>query len=165
MRLGSILLAAAAALAAPSRQVLAQTDVPARAQPDVEPAAVAGEGKIEHRPVERTARGAPIAIRAKVKDPSRLFAPLVFARPAGTERFGAYTMIDRGQRGFVARLPASLLDEGAFEYFIEARHDEGEPTRVATPMRPFVCVAYDPAARPVKATFRTDDPGATLKVD
>ena len=74
-------------------------------------------------------------------------------------------MIERGTRGFVARLPASLLDEGSFEYFIEARHDEGDASRFATPARPIICVAYDPPARPVKATFRTDEPGATLKVD
>jgi hypothetical protein len=107
----------------------------------------------------------PITIRARVKDPSRLFAPLVFARPAGTQRYGAYTMVDRGSRAFVARLPASMLDEGGFEYFIETRHDEGDATRFGTPARPFVCVAYDPPQRPVKATFRTEEPGATLKVD
>src|SRR5256885_16663496 len=74
-------------------------------------------------------------------------------------------MVDRGSRGFVARLPASMLEEGSFEYFIEARHDEGEPTRFGSPLRPFMCVAFDPPPRPVKATFRTDEPGATLKVD
>src|SRR5207248_9058076 len=61
--------------------------------------------------------------------------------------------------------PSSILEEGSFEYFIEARHDEGEPTRFGSPNKPIVCVAFDPPARPVKATFRTDEPGATLKVD
>jgi len=89
----------------------------------------------------------------------------VFARPAGSQRFGAYSMLDRGSRGFFARLPSSILDEGSFEYFIEARHDEGEPTRFGSPTRPFMCVAFDPPPRPVKATFRTEEPGATLKVD
>ena len=165
MRLGTIVLAALAAAADPSRAALAQTDLPAGAEPGLEPAAKATEGSIEHRPVERNARGTAIFIRAKVVNPSRLFAPLVFARPAGTQRFGAYSMLERGTRGFVARLPASLLDEGSFEYFIEARHDAGDATRYATPGKPIVCVAFDPPARPVKATFRTDEPGATLKVD
>src|SRR5205807_2631442 len=104
-------------------------------------------------------------IRAQVKGPARLFAPLVFARPAGSQRYSAYTMAERGNRGFLVRLPSAILEEGSFEYFIEARHDEGEPTRFGTPTRPFMCVAFDPPPRPVKATFRTDEPGATLKVD
>src|SRR6267143_1800017 len=94
-----------------------------------------------------------------------LLAPLVFARPAGSQRFGAYSMVDRGSRGFFARLPSSMLDEGSFEYFVEARHDEGEPTRSGSPTKPFICIAFDPPARPVKATFRTEEPGATLKID
>ncbi len=165
MQLGAFFAAILAATAEPSiasgRLLLAQAVV----QPGVLPAPSAGEGKIDHKPLERTPRGAAIVIRAKVKDPSRLFAPLVFARPAGLERYGAYSMVDRGSRGFLARLPSSILDEGSFEYFIEARHDEGEPTRSGSPTKPFICVAFDPPARPVTATFRTDEPGATLKID
>jgi tetratricopeptide (TPR) repeat protein len=165
MQLAMVLAAALAATAEPSiasgRLLLAQA-VP---QPGIEPVASAGEGKIEHRPLERTARGSAIVIRARVKDPARLFAPLVFARPAGSQRYLAYSMVDRGSRGFVARLPPALLDEGAFEYFIEARHDEGDATRLGSPTRPLTCVAFDPPSRPVKATFRTEEPGAALKVD
>ena len=154
-------LAATAEASARSEFLLAQ----ATPQPETQPAPAAGEGKIEHKPLDRSARGAPIFIRAQVKDPARLFAPLVFARPAGSQRYAAYTMVDRGSRGFAVRLPPAILDEGSFEYFIEARHDEGEPTRFGTPTRPLVCVAFDPPPRPVKATFRTEEPGATLKVD
>ena len=164
MQLRTILVAAtfaAAAEASVPSELLAQ----ATPQPGVQPAPAAIEGKIDHKPLERTPRGAPIVIRAQVKDPARLFAPLVFARTAGSQRFGAYTMADRGNRGFVVRLPSAILEEGSFEYFIEARHDEGEATRFGSPTRPFICVAFDPPPRPVKATFRTDEPGATLKVD
>src|SRR5882762_6507834 len=154
MQLGVLFAAIFAATAEPSiasgRLLLAQAVV----QPGVQPSTSAGEGKIDHKPLERTPRGASIVIHAKVKDPARLFAPLVFARPAGSQRFGAYSMLDRGSRGFFARLPSSILDEGSFEYFIEARHDEGEATRFGSPTKPFVCVACDPPARPVKATFR-----------
>ena len=163
MQLRTILVAAATAAALEASlpsDLLAQPPTPG-----LQPAATAGEGKIGHKPLERTPRGGPIVIRAQVKDPARLFSPLVFARAAGSERFAAYSMSDRGNRGFVARLPSSILDEGSFEYFIEARHDEGEPTRFATPTKPIVCVAFDPPARPVKATFRSDEPGATLKID
>src|SRR6267378_4034799 len=164
MQLRTILVAASLAAtveASAQPQLLAQ----ATPQPGVQPAPSALEGKIEHKPVERVPRGAPILLRAQVKDPARLFAPLVFARPAGSQRYGAYTMTDRGNRGFAVRLPAAILEEGSFEYFIEARHDEGEPTRFGSPTRPFMCVAFDPPPRPVKATFRTEEPGATLKVD
>src|SRR6266852_2705402 len=165
MQLGALFAAILAATAepsiAPGRLLLAQAVV----QPGVQPAPSAGEGKIQHKPLERTPRGAAIVIRAQVKDPARLFAPLVFARPAGSQRYGAYSMVERGSRGFLARLPSSILDEGSFEYFIEARHDEGEPTRFGSPLKPFICVAFDPPVRPVKATFRTDEPGATLKID
>ena len=165
MQLGALFAAILAATAEPSiasgKLLLAQAVV----QPGVQPAPSAGEGKIEHKPLERTPRGAAIVIRAQVKDPARLFAPLVFARPAGSQRYAAYSMVDRGSRGFLVRLPSSILNEGSFEYFIEARHDEGEPTRFGSPLKPFICVAFDPPVRPVKATFRTDEPGATLKID
>ncbi|MFL5313326.1 MAG: PEGA domain-containing protein [Myxococcales bacterium] len=164
MQLRTMLVAAtfaAAVEASVPSELLAQVTP----EPGVQPAPSAGVGKIEHKPLERTPRGAPILIRAQVKDPARLFAPLVFARTAGSQRYGAYTMADRGNRGFFVRLPPAILEEGSFEYFIEARHDEGEPTRFGSPTQPFLCVAFDPPARPVKATFRTEEPGATLKVD
>ena len=161
MQLRTILVAAATAAAL---EASVPSEVLARPEAGLQPAATAGEGKIEHKPLERTPRGSAIFIRAQVKDPARLFAPLVFARAAGSERFAAYSMNDRGNRGFVARLPSSMLDEGSFEYFIEARHDEGDATRFGSPTKPILCVAFDPPARPVKATFRTDEPGATLKI-
>ena len=165
MQLGIVLAAAFAATVDPSigsrKVLLAQ----AAAQPDAEPATSAMQGKIEHKPLERVARGSAIIIRARIKDSARLFAPLVFARPVGSERYAGYTMVDHGGRGFAARLPGSILDEGSFEYFIEARHDEGPPTQFGSPNKPLVCVAFDPPPRPVKATFRTDEPGARVKID
>src|SRR5882762_2753166 len=143
MQLGVLFAAIFAATAessiASGRLLLAQAVV----QPGLQPAATAGEGKIDHKPLERTPRGASIVIRAKVKDPARLFAPLVFARPAGSQRFGAYSMVDRGSRGFFARLPSSMLDEGSFEYFVEARHDEGEPTRSGSRRLALVVARFD----------------------
>src|SRR4029079_2658793 len=89
-------------------------------------AAKAAPGKIAHAPLERSPRGEAVVIRAKIDDPSRLFAPLVFARKSGSAVYEAFTMRDRGaRRGFEARLPASMLSEGSFEYFIEAPHEGG----------------------------------------
>ena len=123
-------------------------------------------GKIAHAPVEKAARGATVVIKAQVQDPSRLFAPLVFARRSGNERYEAFTMRDRGpKRGFEARLPSSILSEGSFEYFIEAQHDEGGATRVGSPRQPISCIAFDPPPEPVAVTVRTEDPGASVRID
>src|SRR5215470_848142 len=108
--------------------------------------------KIAHKPIEKTPRGQALGIRARVSDPSHLFAPLVFARKSGTMRYEAFSMRDYGARGFLARLPASILSEGSFEYFIEAQHEDGGATRLGSPRKPFTCVAYDPPPSPVAFT-------------
>src|SRR5207237_7088398 len=117
-------------------------------------------GKIAHTPLEKSPRGESVVIRARVQDPSRLFAPLVFARRSGNARYEAFTMRDRGtRRGFEARLPSSILSEGSFEYFIEAQHDEGAPSRAGSPRKPIACVAFDPPPEPVAVRIRTAEPG------
>ncbi len=125
----------------------------------------AADSKIEHAPLEKSPRGEIVVIKAKVQDPSHLFAPLVFARRAGTDRYEAFTMRDKGKRGFIARLPPSILNEGSFDYFIEAQHEEGGATRLGSPRKPYNTLAYDPPPVPVPITFRTEEPGATVKVD
>ena len=133
-----------------------------------EPAAAkAAPGKIAHAPLERSPRGEAVVIRAKIDDPSRLFAPLVFARKSGSARYEAFTMRDRGaRRGFEARLPASMLSEGSFEYFIEAQHDaEGVASRAGSPRSPYSCAAYDPPPEPVAVTVRTPVPGVPVRID
>jgi tetratricopeptide (TPR) repeat protein len=165
MQLAIVLAAALAATAGPSTASRGTLLAQAVVQPGAEPADSALQGSIDHKPLERIARGSAIIIRAKIKDPARLFAPLVFARPVGSERYAGYTMVDHGGRGFAARLPNSILDEGSFEYFIEARHDDGPPTQFGSPGKPVACVAFDPPPRPVKATFLTDEPGARVRID
>src|SRR5437870_2156308 len=120
--------------------------------------------KIEHAPLEKTPRNETVVIQAKVQDPSKLFAPLVFARKSGTSRYEAFTMRDHG-RAFQARLPSSILSEGSFEYFIEAQHEEGAASRVGSPRKPFTCVAYDPPPQPVALRIRTAEPGAAVRID
>ena len=129
------------------------------------PATEADAGKIDHAPLDRAPRGESVVLKAAVEDPSRLFAPLVFARKTGTVRYEAYTMRDKGRRGFVALLPASILSEGSFEYFIEAQHDQGGATRVGTPRKPFSAVAYDPPPVPASVTITTREPGASVRID
>src|ERR1700682_1024345 len=143
--------------------VLAVNEEAAAPKADAEPGR---DGKIAHTPLERTPRGESVVLRAKVQDPSRLFAPLVFARRSGSSRYEAFTMRDRGpRRGFEARLPSSILAEGSFEYFIEAQHEEGAATRFGSPRKPFICVAFDPPPVPVSLNLRTGDPGATVRID
>ena len=147
------------------RVLLAVNDEAARPDDAKDAKPEAADSKIEHSPLEKTARGEVVVIKAKVQDPSHLFAPLVFARRAGTDRYEAFTMRDKGKRGFIARLPPSILNEGSFDYFIEAQHEEGGATRLGSPRKPYNTLAYDPPPVPVPITFRTEEPGATVKVD
>jgi hypothetical protein len=123
------------------------------------------DSKIEHAPVEKTPRGLGVWIKARIGDPSHLFAPLVFARKAGSSRYEAFTMKDKGKRGFRAYLPPVILSEGSFEYFIEAQHEEGGATRLGSPRKPFATIAFDPPPEPVAFTFRTVEAGAVVKID
>jgi tetratricopeptide (TPR) repeat protein len=168
----ALLIAASAAAAPPradpawvGRVLLAVNDEAAapEAKPDTVPEAQ--DSKIEHTPLEKTPRGQGVFIKAKVGDPSHLFTPLVFARKAGSSRYEAFTMKDKGRKGFRAYLPPAILSEGSFEYFIEAQHEEGGATRLGSPRKPFSVVAFDPPPEPVAFTFRTEEPGASVKID
>src|SRR3981189_634437 len=104
----------------------------------------AGDSKIGHAPVRTTPRNETVVIQAKVLDPSKLFAPLVFARKSGIARYEAFTMLDRGAgRAFQARLPSSILSEGSSEFLIERQCKEGHARRLGSPRNPLTCVAFD----------------------
>ena len=169
MHLAVLLIAASAAAGNDSawvgRILLAVNEEAAAPQAKADTVPEAQDSKIEHTPLEKTPRGQGVYIKAKVADPSHLFTPLVFARRAGQSRYEAFTMKDKGKRGFRAYLPSSILSEGSFEYFIEAQHEEGGATRLGSPRKPFNCVAYDPPPEPVAFTFRTEEPGASVKID
>ena len=172
MHLAALLIAASAATAgaradAPwvGRILLAVNDEAAASQGKADTVPEAEDSKIEHAPLEKAPRGQGVFIKAKVGDPSHLFAPLVFARRTGASRYEAFTMKDKGKRGFRAYLPPSILTEGSFEYFIEAQHEEGGATRLGSPRKPFNTVAFDPPPVPVAYTFRTAEPGAAVRID
>src|SRR5436190_3933776 len=169
MMFAVLLVAAGAAVdaRAPSdhvRAVLLAVNEEADASAAAETAPVPSASKLEHTPLERTPRNETVVIQAKVQDPSKLFAPLVFARKSGTSRYEAFTMRDRG-RTFQARLPPSILSEGGFEYFVEAQHEEGAATRIGSPRKPFTCIAFDPPPQPVALSIRTAEPGASVRID
>lgn len=173
MHLALLLLSAASAASADAapqpgwigKILLAVNEEAAAPQAKADAVPEAQDSKIEHTPLEKTPRGLGVFIKAKVGDPSHLFAPLVFARKTGSSRYEAYTMKDKGKRGFRAYLPPSILSEGSFEYFIEAQHEEGGATRLGSPRKPFQCMAFDPPPVPVAYTFRTEEPGAAVKID
>src|SRR6266850_424445 len=169
----AIVLLAASASADPRassertrRILLAVNEEATSAAEQAEARPPAGESKIEHAPLLTTPRNETVVIQARVLDPSRLFAPLVFARRSGIARYEAFTMRDRGPgRAFQARLPSSILSEGSFEYFIEAQHEQGPASRLGSPRNPLTCVAFDPPPQPVAITIRTAEPGATVRID
>ncbi|HUJ28277.1 MAG TPA: PEGA domain-containing protein [Myxococcales bacterium] len=173
MYLAVLLIAAGAATAHPARAndawreqvLLAVNEEAAAPQAKADTVPEAEDSKIEHTPLEKTPRGLTVIIKAKIADPSHLFAPLVFARKQGTTRYEAFTMRDKGKRGFRAYLPSSILSEGAFEYFIEAQHEEGGATRLGSPRKPFTTVAFDPPPQPVSYSLRTEEPGASVRID
>ena len=153
MYLAVVMIAASAASAGPSAEsvpawvgkvLLAVNDEAAAPTGKADTTPEAQDSKIEHAPLEKTPRGQGVFIKAKVGDPSHLFAPLVFARKSGQSRYEAFTMKDKGKRGFRAYLPPNILSEGSFEYFIEAQHEEGGATRLGSPRKPFNCNAFDP---------------------
>jgi tetratricopeptide (TPR) repeat protein len=166
MFLAALLVAASAANAQPDwreKILLAVNEEAANPKADAVPEAT--DAKIEHAPLEKTPRGEVVVIKAKVQDPSHLFSPLVFARKTGQSRYEAFTMKDKGTKGFSAFLPRSILSEGSFEYFIEAQHEEGGATRLGSPRKPFSCQAFDPPPVPIAYTFTTETPGASVRVD
>ena len=172
MHLAVLMIAASAAVAgaradAPwvGRILLAVNEETAAPQGKADTVPAAEDSKIEHAPLEKSPRGQGVFIKARVGDPSHLFAPLVFARKTGSSRYEAFTMKDKGKRGFRAYLPPSILSEGSFEYFIEAQHEEGGATRLGSPRKPFNTVAFDPPPQPVAFTFRTEEPGAAVRID
>src|SRR4051812_29066094 len=173
MHLAVLMIAALAAAPVPGPEplpgwvgkVLLAVNEEAAAPPKTDAVPEAQDSKIEHDPLEKTPRGQGVFIKAKVGDPSHLFAPLVFARKTGQSRYEAFTMKDKGKRGFRAYLPPNILSEGSFEYFIEAQHEEGGATRLGSPRKPFACTAFDPPPQPVAYTFRTVEPGAIVKID
>src|ERR1041384_8411407 len=173
MYLAVLLIAASAAPAAAraddaawrEKVLLAVNEEAAAPQGKADAVPEAEDSKIEHTPLEKTPRGKTVILKAKIADPSHLFAPLVFARKTGDQRYEAFTMRDKGKKGFKAYLPSSILSEGSFEYFIEAQHEEGGATRLGSPRKPFTTNAFDPPPAPVAYTLRTEEPGATVKID
>src|ERR1043166_4406543 len=134
MYLAVLLIAASAAADASAidswreKVLLAVNEEAAAPQGKADAVPEAEDSKIEHTPLEKTPRGKTVILKAKIADPSHLFAPLVFARKTGDPRYEAFTMRDKGKKGFKAYLPSSILSEGSFEYFIEAQHEEGGAT-------------------------------------
>ena len=121
--------------------------------------------KVVHAPVERAARGSNIPIEATMTDPSGIFSPLVFARPAGSRPFASYPMEDRGDDHFVAELPGSILSKGSFDYFIEASDNAGNTTHIGSQQKPFHVAGFDPPPKPARLSVRTEPNGADVFVD
>ncbi len=120
---------------------------------------------IDHKPVDKSARGQPVQIKAQIDNASQLFAPQIYARKVGQSRYQGFSMVEAKGGHFTGHLPASLLNDGALEYFIETRGDDGSIGRAGSPQQPFRIDAFDPPPSPVAATISSDVTGADVKID
>src|SRR5215470_13372327 len=128
-------------------------------------AAPKADPKIGHAPLEHAARGANVEIAATIVDPTGVFEPLVFARPAGQKHFSSYPMEDRGEDRYVAELPGSILSKGSFEYFVEASDNEGNTAHLGSMEKPFHVIGFDPPPKQAHIAVRSEPPGADIFID
>jgi len=101
-----------------------------------------------------------------VLDPSKLFAPLVFARRSGIARYEAFTMRDRGPGGRSRRACLRASSPRGRSSTSSRRNTSKALHRVSeSPRNPLACVAFDPPPQPVAITIRTAEPGAAVRID
>ena len=120
---------------------------------------------IEHTPVTRAPRGVRTVIEAIITDPSGVFAPQVFVRaPKG--RFQGVPMEDRENNKYVAEVPAKMLSQGSFDYFIEAYDELGNgPARSGTPDKPYTVQGFEAPPKPVRVSIRAEPGKAQISID
>ena len=115
-----------------------------------------GTQTIAHSPVDRLTRGKPALIRAVVHGTSDMFAPLVYARPAGKSRYTGFPMLERGKDVWVAHLPQSVLSGPSFSYFIEVRLRTGERALSGSEGKPYLVQVDDASIQPAKLAVTCD---------
>jgi hypothetical protein len=126
--------------------------------------APANSENLAHEPITKAVRGTQPTIKVIAKRPSASFAPLVFARATGTQRYFGYPMGNRGHDSWVARLPLNLLIGASFEYFIEVREAGGVRSYVGSDDKPFVVAVEDAPILPAMAQV-TSAEGAMVSLD
>ena len=116
--------------------------------------AVTASPVVDHQPLTRAPRGAPVTIRAQIVSPvgQRIFEPTVYVRIPGLEGFARVEMKPESDVPdvFVARLSEDLC-QSDFDYFIEAYDVQGHvPVRKGSPEAP-LHVTLEAAAPPAPA--------------
>lgn len=106
---------------------------------------------ITHRAVEQAVEGQALIIRARIEDPSGVFAPSVYIRVEGMDAsYVAIAMraVDGEPGVFEAVVPAARL-QGDLSYFVEAFDELGNgPARVGAPEAPLEVAVVPEAALP-----------------
>ena len=92
---------------------------------------------ILHDPVTTAPTGQPIRVRADITDPDGVFAPAVYVRAQGSDRYVSIPMkLEDGV--YAAVVPAELVVQD-LEYFVEAFDELGNgPSRRGTPEAPLL---------------------------
>lgn len=107
--------------------------------------------RIVHVKVLQTPKGVDVQIRARFEDKSEIFAPSVYYRQHGGEKYETVEMT-KGEEGYVGVIPAAVASE-PLEYFIEVFDAEGNgPAREGSPDKPIPIAVYEdkgPAPPPV----------------
>ena len=126
---------------------------------------LAAAPQIEHTPLTKAVRGRPVVIRAAITGASTTFAPQVYVRAEG-KRYQGYPMDDRSAGGrFSAQLPSAVLEGAHFDYFLEARLEDGTLASFASAAKPVVVEVSDPteAEAAAQAKRARDETAAQLK--
>lgn len=119
---------------------------------------------LPYRPIVKAERGTPPRIEAQIKEASARFAPLIFARRAGSQRYSGYPMSQSRTGKWLGRLPASITSGKSFEYFIEVRTDAGVKD-FGTADQPFAVQVEEPEIKPAKLSVSSDAAGVAVLLD
>ncbi len=122
---------------------------------------------INHTPVTKSLKGKPVAISARITDPSGVFQPVVYVRRKGmgTGEYIPIKMIASRltQGDYTVEIPAALVSAD-LEYYLEAYDNAGNgPARAGSPENPMALKVEEEPKKIIVAPKPTEPP-LTVKV-
>ena len=116
---------------------------------------------ILHEPVTTAPTGQPVRVRADITDPDGIFAPAVYVRAQGSDRYVSIPMkLEDGV--YAAVVPAELVVQD-LEYFVEAFDELGHgPSRRGAPEAPLLIRVSAPSVPKVVVKPPPENAAAAL---